>query len=190
MARSKRSRTSAQEQARQREVAAQAENRPDAGPAEATAPEGGAGSGSERTYRMLNIGIGKAHKATHDSLLALGVTLHCAVSALVWDALERYLKTPPTSPPEGAAAPVGTAAGWWVVATVDGDGRATGVAVVEVAARGDAEGLSFFRYNRDKETQAIDAKSRTRALKQAARAARQTMMLAGLKGEPKVTNLA
>lgn len=126
-----------------------------------------------KTYKTIAVGVSKANEEKHDALLALSKKLNCKPSALIWDAIRKYLDNAPTTAPVGAAPSAGSAPGFWVI-PVMGDAGAEGVRVVEVESRPDGEGRSFFRYK------AGDSKGRRRALGQAKRAAQFDCQLIGI----------
>lgn len=127
-------------------------------------------------YNMFHMGIGKTNADTHSALLKLADDLGCKPAALGWYAIEEMLKNPPSEAPEGAAqGNQGSAAGFWTVPEVDGNGRAVGLSVVHVARRTQVQnGRNFYRYTRD------DEAGMERARRQAQRAAEHDCQLMGI----------
>lgn len=123
-----------------------------------------------KNYKVMHVGIGTKHAQEHAQLEELAKRFKVTVSALVWEAIERYIKSGPTAPPAADSNAVGgSAAGYWTAVVCDASGKALDVEVVHVEQRSalaaDRKGHTFFRYDRD------DAKSRERAMRQAERAA-------------------
>lgn len=147
-----------------------------AAPANASAKPAANGDGKKnRNYEVQHLGVGKANKETLEQLTAIANKLGCRPNALFWEGARRVIANPPTTAPAGAAGPTSAAVGFWVVPTTAPDGRATGIRVVEVQARGQIKnGRTFFRYDRE------DEKSRGRAERQAIRAGQHDMRLLGL----------
>lgn len=136
-------------------------------------------------HRMLNISIGKGRRELYEKLEALTADLKCSRADLVWFAIKNLTDEPPTEAPEGSKSHVGSAMGFWVVPTVDNDGKATAIAVQEVASRAQLKGgRTFFRYGmiEDESTgeASIDTKGRKRARNQAVKAAKYDCQLLGV----------
>ncbi len=151
------------------------------------------GQSQAQKYGMFNLGIGKANREAFNSLGALATRLGCRATNLAWLAIGNLLKNPPTSAPAGASSGQASAAGFFVAATVNPQGKATGLKIVEVAERRQAKSQfpnlalrTFFRYEPG------DVKMRGRAKNQAIKACKADAKLAGLGDDtfnPEVTML-
>lgn len=154
-------------------------------PASSTTSASAAPATKEKSkYQTMIVGVPAAMKDTHAKLDALATKLGCRASALVWEGVNRVLAAPPTAAPAGATASTGSAPGFWAGPVRDAKNqKVIGASVTEVAARGDGQGQTFFRFDKE------DAKARTRALNQAKRGAQYILDLVGIKGEPTVVEL-
>ena len=128
-------------------------------------------------YETMVLGLGSTRKELHKSVVDLATKLGCRASDIMWEAATLLLKNPPTVAPVGASPSVAAAPGFWVKATTNDKGKATGISVVEVEVRTEESGRSFFRFKKD------DAKGRARAQRQAVRAAQADATLIGLKAD-------
>ena len=130
----------------------------------------------------ITVTVSEKRKPIRTQLDVLAEKLGCRLSDLVWHALIIMLKNPPKTAPEGSSKVLGKAAGFWVIHTRIKD-RVVKVSIQEVISRAKGKGHSFFRYTKD------DVKSRTRARKQAVRAADYDADLASIKEKVKLTEL-
>jgi len=146
---------------------------------------------SEYKYPVMHVGIGKAYAEEYNSLLELADSLDCSPASLVWHAVKTMISNPPASAPAGAGARTGSAAGFWVLPKTDVNGRATGVSVIEVAARSDIKGgQTFFRYDRPGDDDEGEAeKSRGRAQRQAEKAGQHLCQLLGIDSDSVVAEV-
>jgi hypothetical protein len=126
-------------------------------------------------YNHLTLNVSTAREATKARLVTLSLRLGCKVGDLCWLAIESLLANPPSTAPVGSTPHTGKAAGFWTVPTTSPDGKLTGIRVVEVQSRAEVtDGRLFFRYK------AGEAKERTRALRQAVKAASYDAQIAGV----------
>jgi uncharacterized protein YggE len=152
-----------------------------------------AGAEKKSKYETMIVGIGSAHAETHDKLEKLADSLGVKPGAVVWHAVEALLKNPPKAGDIKAvgrtgAISVGSAPGFWVKPLVK-DGKTNGLQVVEVAKRGDiTDGRAFFRFTVADTTEET-TKARTRALKQAIRAAEYDAKTFGVAFDGKAVEL-
>ncbi len=134
----------------------------------------------------ITVTVSETRKPVKQKLEKLAETLGCRVSDLVWHALNTMLKAPPKTAPEGSSQVIGTSAGFWILhkrhATTK---RVVSIGIQEVLKRSEVkkETHTFFRYKKG------DAKSRTRALKQAKRAAEYDKDLANVKDSIRIQEL-
>lgn len=135
----------------------------------------GSGGGGSKYGKAMPIHISASREALHEKVVALAAKLNCRLTDIVWDALEKYVAVPPTVAPAGASPRGGSAPGFWLVHTLNKDGRLSGIAVREVKERPQADGKTFYRYAEG------DEKGRARALAQVQRAAAYDAGLAGIK---------
>lgn len=124
--------------------------------------------------RMMTVHVSKNKDGLFNAMKDLAAGLGCSLNDLIWDGLAKYMETPPTVAPAGSKAPrTGSAAGFWLVHTLD-NGRLVGVRIVEVASRAKIAGKAFYRYQPENE------KTRPRALKQVQDAAIYDLRMVGL----------
>lgn len=124
--------------------------------------------------KMLSVSITEARKAGFVKLTELSVKLNARMSDLVWDAVTKYLSSPPSIAPVGSSRPRGSSYGYWVVHTFDPAGKITDIHLVD-GLRNATVGAHFFRYAKD------DAGSKSKALNQAQHCAMYDGRLSGFK---------
>ena len=138
--------------------------------AQVKAPEGKA---ETKKHNMLSVNVRADRKPTLDALKALSEKLNARLTDLVWDALARYVATPPTVAPAGSSASTGTSTGYWVVHELDANQKIKSIFLVD-GVRSATKGRLFVRYEAD------NAKGKSRAFRKAFQAAAYDAQIAGI----------
>ena len=133
----------------------------------------GAPAKETKKHNMLSVNIRDDRKPTMNAMNALSTKLNARLTDLVWDALARYVATPPTVAPAGAATSSGTSVGYWVVHELGADQKITKIYLVD-GVRSATKGRLFIRYEAD------DNKSKARAFRKAFQAAAYDAQIAGI----------